>query len=178
VHYISWYLLNSDSVLEAWYLKREFEETPDILVLNGIRLELNNDSAQIEHLVIHKYGFIIIESKHIAGTIEINELGEWSKLGSKKGMPSPIKQSERQTSLLKRYLSKYIPKLHRSQVSNRLLDTPFDEVPVDVLVAISVTTNITRHGNKGIDNICKAEAIVDKVKSTIKNYQSQDNFLI
>jgi DNA-directed RNA polymerase subunit RPC12/RpoP/ribosomal protein S15P/S13E len=156
----------------AFYLKREFEDAQDILVLNGIRLESNNDATQIDHLIIHQYGLIIIESKHIAGTIEINERGEWQQLGSFKGMPSPIKQAERQAAFLTKYLSNYIPKLRR----NRLKDADFDEVPVDVMVAISDTSNITSHSSKDINNVYKAEAIVDKIKATIQNYKKQDNF--
>jgi hypothetical protein len=160
----------------AFYLKREFEDSDSVCVLNHLRLEQDGDSAQIDHLVIHKYGFIIIESKHIAGTVEINEFGEWSLLGSSKGIRSPIKQAERQASFLINYLSQYIPKLHRSQLENRLVDVAFEEVPVAVIVAISDTTNIKRCGSKAIDNICKAEAIVDKIKATINSFQNQDHF--
>ena len=74
----------------AHYLKRAFKDAEDILVLNGIRLKSHDHSTQIDHLIIHRYGMIIIESKSAVGTIEINDHGEWSRSAYDKGMASPV----------------------------------------------------------------------------------------
>jgi len=62
--------------------------------------------AQIDHLIVYTYGFIVVESKSIRGEVNINEYGEWSRSykGQWSGMPSPIKQAELQIILLKQYL--------------------------------------------------------------------------
>ena len=52
----------------AFYLKRGFGEDPKVLVLNGLRIVQGNDAAQIDHLLLHEYGMIIIESKQPAMT--------------------------------------------------------------------------------------------------------------
>ena len=47
----------------AFYLKRAFQESDDIFVINDLRIEMNDDVAQIDHLIMHRFGFIVIESK-------------------------------------------------------------------------------------------------------------------
>ena len=45
----------------AFYLKRAFE---------------HGDAAQIDHLVFHRWGMILVESKSVTGTVRVNEHGE------------------------------------------------------------------------------------------------------
>ena len=44
----------------AFYLKCFFAHDPEIVVLNGIRLEHNGDAAQVDHLLIHSHGLSIV----------------------------------------------------------------------------------------------------------------------
>lgn len=74
----------------AFNLQREFKDDEDVLILNGIRLESNGDTAQIDHLIIHRYGMVIVESKSVYGTVEINAHREWHRTGSAIGICSPI----------------------------------------------------------------------------------------
>jgi hypothetical protein len=64
----------------AFYLNREFKDDPLFLVFNNLRFEKAGDACQIDHLVIHRYGMIIIESKSVTTRVEVNELGEWKRL--------------------------------------------------------------------------------------------------
>ncbi|MDP5130546.1 MAG: NERD domain-containing protein, partial [Paraglaciecola sp.] len=70
------------------------------------RIEHDGESAQIDHLIVYTYGFIVVESKSIRGEVKVNEYGEWTRSykGHWSGMPSPIKQAELQLKLLKQYL--------------------------------------------------------------------------
>lgn len=90
----------------AFYLRRAFGDEPNVLVLNNIRLLMDDDLAQIDHLLLHEFGIIIIESKSVTSQVTINEHGEWSRLfdGVSKGMPSPVLQAKRQAEFLSRYL--------------------------------------------------------------------------
>lgn len=90
----------------AFYLKRSFQNSKGIFVLNDIRLVMNDDVAQIDHLIIHEYGIIIIESKSVTSKISINEYGEWTRHYPKfsRGMPSPINQAIRQADFLQNFL--------------------------------------------------------------------------
>ncbi|MCI2964704.1 MULTISPECIES: nuclease-related domain-containing protein [Shewanella] len=102
----------------AFYLRRAFKDHPEVLVINDFRFTFNDETAQIDHLVIYTYGFVLIESKSIKGHVEINQQGEWTRSHGSKwfGMPSPIKQVELQQALLKEML-----KQHRSEILGKLL---------------------------------------------------------
>jgi hypothetical protein len=91
----------------AFYLRREFGEASDVFVINDLRIQLKNETAQIDHLVIYNKGFIIIESKSIRGEVKINDQLEWSRTvrGKWTGMASPIEQAKLQSKLLKALLN-------------------------------------------------------------------------
>ena len=63
----------------AYYLKKEFSSDKDIQVFNNLRFLYNGEYTQIDHLIIHRYGFIIIESKSAKTKISYNEIGEFSR---------------------------------------------------------------------------------------------------
>lgn len=90
----------------AFYLRRAFKDDENILVLNDFRFTFNDEVAQIDHLIVHRAGFIIIESKSIYGEVKVNTRGEWSRSykGQWSGMPSPIIQAGLQKDLLRQLL--------------------------------------------------------------------------
>ena len=90
----------------AFYLRRAYKNSDNVMVLNDLRIEHDGESAQIDHLIVYTYGFIVVESKSIRGEVKVNEYGEWTRSykGQWSGMPSPIKQAELQLKLLKQYL--------------------------------------------------------------------------
>lgn len=151
----------------AFYLKRAYGSSKDFFIFNDLRLEKNGDVAQIDHLIVHKFGFIIIESKSVTSKVSINEYGEWSRHygNTVKGMPSPIKQAQRQADFLKNYLSTTkVPILKKK----KLFPVSFSDFKYDILVAISDTGVIDRHTD--IDGIYKADqitSIIDEVYATL-----------
>ena len=76
----------------AFYLNRAFGDTQDICVLNDLRVVHEGEVAQIDHLVIHRSGMAIIESKSVSTTISVNRQGEFTRSykGTRSGMPSLI----------------------------------------------------------------------------------------
>lgn len=91
----------------AFYLRRAFKDTEDYIVFNDYSFTFNGENAQIDHLIIHRYGFLIIESKSIYGEVKVNDKAEWSRSykGQWSGIPSPIKQAELQAELFKDMLA-------------------------------------------------------------------------
>lgn len=167
--------LNAEKQM-SFYLRRAFADDKDVIVLNGIRLESDNDVAQIDHLIIHQYGMIIVESKSVFGRIKINDFGEWQRVDYKIGMASPIEQAKRQATFLKNYLNK--SGLKRSSASMVIFDNSnFEKMPIDVLVAISNTGIINRPISLKTDNVIKADMITDKITRIIENYKKQDGLL-
>ncbi|MFT6910745.1 MAG: transcription elongation factor Elf1 [Oleiphilaceae bacterium] len=82
-------------------------------IIHDLRLTDGEYNAQIDHLIIHKYGFVIIESKSIKGSVTVNQQGEWTRsVGNRwEGMPSPIKQVEMQYKMLNAVLEGSAPQL-------------------------------------------------------------------
>ncbi|MFA4835467.1 MAG: nuclease-related domain-containing protein [Dehalococcoidia bacterium] len=158
----------------AFYLKRAFDDNPKVLVLNNIRLNWNDDPAQIDHLIIHKYGMVIIESKSVTNKVIINERGEWIRhYKHDQGMASPIKQAERQANSLRKYLDTCGPKLPGGFFSQ----PTYDDLPIDVVVAISNSGIIEPAKGLKLDNVCKADVVPDGVREIIEDHRQEGGLL-
>ena len=89
----------------------------EYIVFNDIYLKINEQSTQIDHLVVSLYGIFVIETKYYNGWIHGNENSEyWSQTFYRKKTKfrNPIKQNWAHIFLLKKVLSnfkqiKYIP---------------------------------------------------------------------
>ncbi|MGB4813017.1 MAG: NERD domain-containing protein [Methylophilaceae bacterium] len=161
----------------AFYLKMAFGENPDLLILNDLRVESGDITAQMDHLAIHQHGIIIIESKSVAGKLQVQDDGQWIRWYAQSnakdksiGMPNPIKQAKIQGQTLMNVLSKAINENARSALK---------ALPVDVLVAFS-------NHNGGVfiakdktlyPEVCPADAIDDKVNEILaKRAKNQQDF--
>jgi hypothetical protein len=151
----------------AYYLRREFADAADILILNDIRVEHAGEKAQIDHLILHPKGFLVIESKSVCGELKVNAEGEWSRSykGQWMGIPSPIRQAEIQGALLRDWLSanreRFFDKL--PVIGKTLGVTGFDW---QVLCAVSSNAILYRESmpRDVSDKVIKAEFIAVKVR--------------
>lgn len=161
----------------AFYLRREFATNPAVRVFNNIRLEKNDDAAQIDHLVLYKHGVIIVESKSVTSEVKINAQGEWSRLwgGHHVGMPSPVLQAQRQGQFLVRYLQDHAPELLDKVLI--VIQKNFGSLKVDTLVAISDQGLIQRAKNVHAEEVCKADQVTIKIKSILEHMR-QANSLV
>lgn len=159
----------------AFYLRRTFADTPGIHIFNGLRFESLGDAAQFDHLILHPYGLIIVESKSVHAKVKINERGEWLRLykGHYQGMPSAKLQAERQVLFLRRYLE-----LHSSQLldASRGKRTSLSSMPVDLLVAVSDGAVIDRPKGEAHDYLVKAEAVPEQIRTLITSRRPASSF--
>ncbi|MCC4833721.1 NERD domain-containing protein [Shewanella sp. 10N.7] len=153
----------------AFFLRRAFKDHPEILVINDFKFSFNDEVAQIDHLIIYPYGFVLIESKSIKGHVKVNQQGEWNRSFNQKwsGMPSPIKQVELQQKLLKQLL-----KQHKAEVLGKLLGIKqqgFNGRKWDNLCVVSSDTLIDRKSMpKAVsEQLVKTEFLVDKLESVM-----------
>jgi hypothetical protein len=148
----------------AFYLRRAFAEAPDVLVFNDLRVERNGEIAQIDHLILHRWGMIIIESKSVTSRVKINEREEWSRLwdGRDRGMASPVLQAKRQADLLRRLLDDHALDLVGKVFG--LMQVRFGAMPIDLLVAISDDGVIQRTKKNPLPEVMKADQISERVK--------------
>jgi Nuclease-related domain len=160
----------------AFYLRRAFVEDKDILVFNNLRFENNHDVAQIDHLILHKYGMIIIESKSVTTKVEINEREEWIRWfdNTSRGMPSPIQQAKRQGEFLRSYLRE-----HAEVLMGKILGRQrgFRFMPLDVLVAISDSGIVQRPKSVSLGEVCKADQVSDRVQSIFDRWRKANGLL-
>jgi Nuclease-related domain len=164
----------------AFYLRRAFVEDKDILVFNNLRFENNHDVAQIDHLILHKYGMIIIESKSVTTKVEINEREEWIRWfdNTSKGMPSPIQQAKRQGEFLRKYLDQ-----NASTLLGKLFfgvmgpHGRFGAVPVDIIVAISDSGIVKRSKSVSLEEVCKADQVSDRVRLIFERWRKANGVL-
>ncbi len=151
----------------AHYLHRHFANDREVHVLHGLRLEdreqrEQNGSpgvCQIDHLIVHRWGMFIVESKSITEEVRIRPDGsggdEWSRVyrGREKGMPSPIRQAERQSEFLRTILRRNREELlgrmpfglrTLAKVLNGTDLRGFGAVPIQLIIAISDQGRIQR----------------------------------
>lgn len=149
----------------AFYFRREFKNHEKVFVFHDLNIYVDGEFAQIDHLIVYQFGFILIESKSITGEVSVNSEGEWSRSYQRKwsGMPSPIKQVELQMKLLKSLMAANTEKMLGKLFGT--LQTKFGGRKWDVLCAISSNAIIEREqAPVDISNkIIKSEFIVDKV---------------
>ncbi|MFY9259175.1 MAG: nuclease-related domain-containing protein [Gallionella sp.] len=156
----------------AFYLQRAFGKTKDIFVLNDLRIVHEGDTAQIDHLLVTRYGLFIVESKSVYGTVAFNEYGEWMRIfgnGEKIGMPSPIKQAEEQGKIIKAYLRENTEKLLGKALFGKV-QKGFRFCPISVRVAISDDGVIER----GLEEsrVQKAQVIAESISKELKKLKS------
>ena len=87
----------------AFYPRRFFGVSADVDVLNYLRIDLNGEVAQMDHLVLHPFGLLIVESKSVSDGVQITDDGQWMRWFNRQpsGMASPITQAQLQGKLLK-----------------------------------------------------------------------------
>lgn len=157
----------------AFYLHRAFKGADSLTVINGLRLADGRDVAQIDHLVIHRYGMVVVESKSVTTRVRINDHGEWSRWynGAWHGMPSPILQAQRQAEFLRGYLD-----AQREVLRDKVLfrQAGFQGMPIDVVVAISDACIIERPRRLAVDEVCKAEQVTSRVQAIAETYRTTD----
>jgi len=154
----------------AFQLRREFGEHKQIHVINDLRLGHRGERAQIDHLILHPCGFIIVESKSIVGEVTVNAAGEWSRSyqGNWMGMPSPIRQAELQQSLLHHLLRDNVERLVAKILG---VQTQVGGRDWQVLCAVSSTAILHRDKmpRKVAARVVKTEFLAQKVKDIVGN---------
>ncbi|AMO21998.1 hypothetical protein GCM10027034_22740 [Ramlibacter solisilvae] len=100
----------------AYFLDQHFKGGENHVVLHDLRLVIDGDVAQIDHLIVNRaFGFYLIETKNYAGSVSINSMGEFTvDYDSQRfGVPSPIEQSRRHERILRTWLE-------RLEITNRI----------------------------------------------------------
>lgn len=154
----------------AFFLRRAFKDRKKIFVFNDLKIEHNDEVAQIDHLILYVYGFILIESKSVTGEVNVNADEEWSRSynGKWSGIRSPIKQVELQQKLLRELLWENKKQLLPKKLFGKIQQS-FGMRCWDNICAIS--SNAIAHRDtmpKTISKqLVKSEFLVDKINEVM-----------
>ncbi len=156
----------------AFYLQRVFGQAQDISVINDLRIEHAGEVAQVDHLIVSRWGLCIVESKSVTDSVHINAHGEWAREyhGKKQGMPSPVRQGEAQGRILKQLLTDNKPLLLGTLLG--MLQKGFFYCPARVYVAISDSGMIQREMT--LPEVMKADAVAPAIESWLKEQPTKN----
>ena len=158
----------------AFFLKKHYEMSDDVWVLNNLRFLWQGDYAQIDHLVIFKYGMVIIEDKSVSTKLKYNEHQEFFRLWDNHWNPmdNPVKQAERQKNNLFHLLQE-----NKTDILYKFLTRPHDfaKMPIHCLVSVSQKCKAIIREYPAYDSlVMKAEVITDKIDTIIADSKKAD----
>lgn len=102
----------------AYQLTSYFQNSDELYVYNNLAIQNGEIIAQIDHLVFSRRAIYFIESKSVAGTIHVNNAGEFQRQYGRKStsIKSPIEQVKRQKVVLIDFL-----KAHKDKFMGKFL---------------------------------------------------------
>lgn len=93
----------------AHYLDNYLSASKNFMVIHDLRIAVDGEVAQIDHLLVGRAFFIFLETKTFGGDISVNEHGEFSVQypGERSfDIPSPLEQSRRHANVLHKLLER------------------------------------------------------------------------
>lgn len=182
------------------YLNRAYAQDTSVRVIEDLRIvdpeQPETDGkpgvCQIDHLVLHRSGCFIIESKSVSGKVVVSGEGstggEWTRVNGRysEGMPSPIAQAKRQADFLRSFLQRHRePLLGRvplglrtvAKLMNGTDERGFRSFPIQLIVAISDKGSINRaNGWKDPADhfqwyVTKADLVTEKIDAELKKHR-------
>lgn len=150
----------------AFYLRRAFADDARVHIFHDLRLVRGEEVAQIDHLLLHRHGAFIVESKSISGEIEIRSDGQFiRKRGrSREGMQSPVEQARMQGDQMRKLLIDHKTEL-RGKAIFGLQQKGFLHMPIEIFVAISDCGII--EGAKHAPAVMKADQICNAIRARL-----------
>lgn len=120
----------------AYYLDFGFIDNKHNILLHDIRIEHNGQVAQIDHIVINRFGIEVLESKSFSGTLTIKGDGSLDVEYGKKieTFPNPIEQNNRHAEVLKKFLKENMELSSNHKIFG---------IPISSMVLINPKTTIS-----------------------------------
>ena len=143
----------------AYHLRRFFGKSDDIDVMNYLRVGSGTAVAHVDHLVLHPYGLLIVERENLVDRVQIKDDGQWLRWrnGVAAEMRSPITRAYLRALSLKALLDKNVKQKGF-----------FENVELDILVAVP-DTNIIQWPTMGpLAEVCNAHQVHEKVNQRVQ----------
>jgi hypothetical protein len=95
----------------SYFIDFNLGESKNYIILHDLRIEIDNKTAQIDHMLISKaMGIVLIEAKNTDAVVTINNDGTMTykyKNGKEYNQANPLEQSKRHELVLKSFLEKH-----------------------------------------------------------------------
>ncbi len=162
----------------AFQLRRKYELDGRVHVYHNLRFEVAaeyRDFCEIDHLVLHRWGFIIIESKGTGrggGEFIVDAAEQWQRRAGKnapENIESPITQAKRQVDALRKALASVDPPLLGKRMG--LIQGSFTNVPFTPFVAISNAARLTGPGAAKLTTAMKSDRLVDAIEAEMREQE-------
>ena len=146
-----------------YYLRRFFGKSTQVDVLNQLCVSTGGVETRVDHLVIHPYGLVVVDSRSVSGRWQVREDGRWICLDHLPATESvsPILLAYAQARSLKVFLEK---KVRQKGF--------FEQVELDVLVAVPDTDAIEWSAKGALAEICNADEVPRRIDAHIEQYRS------
>ena len=146
-----------------YYLRRYFGDSAEVDVLNQLRVSTGGVVSEVDHLLLHPYGLLVVDSRSVSGRLQVKDDGRWICLEHDKPrtIKSPVTQAYSQALSLKAFLEK---KVRQKGF--------FDKVELDVLVAVPDTEAIEWPSKGALVEVCNADEVPRQVNQRVAQYRS------
>lgn len=163
----------------AYEINFHHADSPKRAVVHDLRIEVDGRVAQIDHLVITRMlEMWVLESKHFAEGVGVNEQGEWVAYwnGKPRGIASPIEQNRKHIAVLNDVFEKGLV-----QLPKRLGVTLKPQV--HSLILVSSGARISRPKSRaaqarvdGLDTVMKVDQLATTIGKQIDEMSALRSF--
>ncbi len=142
----------------AYHLRRFFGKSEEVDVLNYLRVNSGTVVTQVDHLLLHGYGMIVVERESLTDRVQIKDDGQWIRWRGNDSaeIRSPITRAYLRALSLKAFLDKYVKQKGF-----------FDSIELDVLVAVPDTDKIQWPTMGSLPEVCRTDQVHERVNQRI-----------
>jgi Nuclease-related domain len=146
----------------AYQLRRFFGKSPDVDVLNHLRIGSGSTVALVDHLLLHPFGLIVLERENLTEPVHIQDDGQWMRMRAEGAveMRSPITRAYLRALSLKAFLDRNVRQKGF-----------FDRIELDVLVAVPNIDLIRWPTMGSLVEVCNPEQVQERVQRRITQCQ-------
>ena len=142
----------------AYYLRRYFRRSREVDVLNGVRVLSGSSMAEVDHLLLHGHGMLVLLRESSQGGLKIDLEGQWFRGGGDRWTPmaSPITHAYVQGLLLK------------SQMDRRVNQRGFfDQIELDVLIVLDDACQMNWPSSGPLAEVCRRDDLYEHVEQRL-----------
>jgi hypothetical protein len=146
-----------------------------MIVIQDLRLEYQDLSAQIDYFIVTPYVMLVLECKNLYGNIDVNNNGdfirtiEYNGKWKKEGIYSPVTQNRRHLEIIK----KARLSMKSNVVSKAIFETYFEDNYKSLVILANPKTVInTKYAKKDIkDQIIRSDQLGARIKKLNDQYK-------